>query len=285
MQNKLHALSVYERIKVTYGSFSKGEKQVASYVMDNYNKIAIFSSTELAATIGVSPTTVIRFTKSLGYKGYMEFRKALRENLDVTNSPYDYLKNMNGISKGKYTSSYITAVVTDAEQFVKTLDFDMVDEIINKMMAARHIYVVGLGSDSVVARFLLIYLRKMGFRVVCLEEEGSDLWESLLKINSEDFLIMSSFPRMFHDEKMVGEVARNRAVPMLTITASEVSSMMLNGDHNINAKETKKYFFNSYVLPLIFCNLLLLRIYERYPDKVEERLKVYVDLLKEVDWR
>lgn len=76
MGNTEHLLS---RINRQYQSFSKGQKKLASYIVDNYDKAAFFTAAKLGETVGVSESTVVRFAIHLGYKGYPEFQKALEE--------------------------------------------------------------------------------------------------------------------------------------------------------------------------------------------------------------
>ena len=67
------------RINQAYGSMSKGQKLLATYITDNYDKAVFLTAAKLGEVVGVSESTVVRFASHLGYKGYPEFQKALEE--------------------------------------------------------------------------------------------------------------------------------------------------------------------------------------------------------------
>ena len=88
---------------------------------------------------------------------------------------------------------------------------------------------------------------------------------------------------MFQDEREMARLAKKSGATLITITDSEISSLVLESDYNISIKQKEKTFFNSYVIPMAFCNLLLLKIYELAPEKVDSSLKRYTDLINKRD--
>ena len=76
MGNSEHLLS---KMNSQYQKFSKGQKKLAAYIQENYDKAAFLTAARLGETVGVSESTVVRFAIHLGYKGYPEFQKELEE--------------------------------------------------------------------------------------------------------------------------------------------------------------------------------------------------------------
>ena len=74
-----NAENLLSKMNKQYQSFSKGQKKLATYINDNYDKAAFLTAARLGETVGVSESTVVRFAIHLGYKGYPEFQKALEE--------------------------------------------------------------------------------------------------------------------------------------------------------------------------------------------------------------
>ena len=66
-------------IDESYSKFSKGQKKVANYITENYDKAAFMTASRLGKTVNVSESTVVRFASELGYSGYPEMRKALQD--------------------------------------------------------------------------------------------------------------------------------------------------------------------------------------------------------------
>ena len=67
------------RINDAYSKLSKGQKRLATYITDNYDKAVFLTAAKLGEVVGVSESTVVRFATHLGYKGYPEFQSALEE--------------------------------------------------------------------------------------------------------------------------------------------------------------------------------------------------------------
>ena len=77
-------------------TFSKGQKQIARFIIDHYDKAAYMTASKMGAEVGISESTVVRFVMELGYEGYAEFQKSLQEiirtkltafqRVEVTNS-------------------------------------------------------------------------------------------------------------------------------------------------------------------------------------------------------
>ena len=269
-------------IKEHYLSLSKGCKRVASYILDHYSHAALLSSTELAEAAGVSDTTVVRFSKALGFNGYAEFKRCLRSNMYETNL-YDDLQRMNVDRSDQFSANYMRSIAEDLQEFTNSIDYGLINTIVRRLLDSQQIYIGGLGSDAVVAKYLFTYIRKMGFNPILLVEEGHTLREYLMNITSQDTLIMCSYPKMFQDEREMARMAKRGGSTLVTITDSETSALLLESDYNLSARQKEKTFFNSYVLPMALCDLLLLKIYEFAPEKVDASLKRYTEVVSQRD--
>ena len=269
-------------IKEHYLSLSKGCKRVASYILDHYSHAALLSSTELAEAAGVSDTTVVRFSKALGFNGYAEFKRCLRSNMYETNL-YDDLQRMNVDRSDQSSANYMRSIAEDLQEFTNSIDYGLINTIVRRLLDSQQIYIGGLGSAAVVAKYLFTYIRKMGFNPILLVEEGHTLREYLMNITSQDTLIMCSYPKMFQDEREMARMAKRGGATLVTITDSETSALLLESDYNLSARQKEKTFFNSYVLPMALCDLLLLKIYEFAPEKVDASLKRYTEVVSQRD--
>ena len=74
MDNLLEA-----RIQGKMDDFSKGQKRIAKYIEENYDKVAFMTASKLGATVGVSESTVVRFATEIGYAGYPQLQQAMQE--------------------------------------------------------------------------------------------------------------------------------------------------------------------------------------------------------------
>ena len=72
--------NVLQTIRSGMDGFSKGQKRIAAFILDNYDRAAFMTAARLGETASVSESTVVRFAAQLGYDGYPEVQKALNIN-------------------------------------------------------------------------------------------------------------------------------------------------------------------------------------------------------------
>ena len=107
------------RINSKYSKMSKGQKIIATYITDNYDKAVFLTAAKMGETVGVSESTVVRFATSLGYKGYPEFQEALEE---LVRNKLNSVQRME-VTYGRITQSEIlqTVLQSDADKTKTTL--------------------------------------------------------------------------------------------------------------------------------------------------------------------
>ncbi|MEG1594764.1 MAG: N-acetylmannosamine kinase, partial [Oscillibacter sp.] len=71
------AKSILHTIESNLTSFSKGQKRIAQYILENYDKAAFMTASKLGKLVGISESTVVRFASELGYDGYPSMQRAL----------------------------------------------------------------------------------------------------------------------------------------------------------------------------------------------------------------
>ena len=108
------------RINESYSRLSKGQKLLATYITDNYDKAVFLTAARLGEVVGVSESTVVRFATHLGYKGYPEFQNALEE---LVRNKLNSIQRME-VTYGRIDRSEILATVlqSDIEKIKQTLE-------------------------------------------------------------------------------------------------------------------------------------------------------------------
>lgn len=192
------------------------------------------------------------------------------------------LDNMQQYSHDEnYALNYLRTTANNLQNYVELIDFELVDTIVTRIIEAKHLYIGGLGSDAVIAQFLFSYLRKMGFNPTLLNEEGYTMREYLMHIKSQDVLITCNYPKIRPDEKIMAQIAKEHGATLISFTNSETTAMRLKSDYCLTVPQTKTTFFNSYVLQMAICDLLLIKIYERIPGQVDASIHEYIHMIQE----
>ncbi len=264
------------RINRKYKSMSKGQKLLAAYITDNYDKAVFLTAAKLGAVVGVSESTVVRFAANLGYKGYPEFQKALEE---LVRNKLNSIQRME-VTYGRISQPKIleTVLQSDAENLKGTLEhidqaaFELaVDTILN----ARNIYVVGIRSCASLASFLAYYLNLMFGQVHLLHtNSSSELFEQMVRIGSGDVLIGISFPRYSMQTLRAVEFASNRNAKVITLTDSEHSPMNLYSSCKLIAGSDMASIVDSLVAPLSVINALIVALCMKKQKEVAGTLEM-----------
>lgn len=264
------------RINESYSKLSKGQKLLATYITDNYDKAVFLTAAKLGEVVGVSESTVVRFAMHLGYRGYPEFQSALEE---LVRNKLNSIQRME-VTYGRISQSKILESVlkSDAEKINSTLEkidqaaFEMaVDTILN----AKHIYIIGIRSCAPLASFMAFYFTLMFENVRLIQtSSSSEIFEQMVRIGKEDVIIGISFPRYSMRTLKAMEFANNRSAKVITLTDSVHSPMNLYSSCNLIADSDMASIVDSLVAPLSVINALIVALCMKKQRDVAKTLEM-----------
>ena len=272
MGNSEHLLS---KMNAQYQKFSKGQKKLAAYIQENYDKAAFLTAAKLGETVGVSESTVVRFAIYLGYKGYPEFQKELEE---LVRTKLNSIQRME-VTYGKVPQSKIldTVLHSDIDKIKMTLDavdHEAFELAVETILKAKNIYIVGIRSCAPLAGFLAFYLNLIFDSVRLLNtNSASELFEQMIRIGEEDVIIGISFPRYSMRTLKALEFANNRNAKVITLTDSIHSPMNLYSSCNLIARSDMASIVDSLVAPLSVINALVVALSMRKQKDVVATLE------------
>ena len=250
------------RINDAYSKLSKGQKRLATYITDNYDKAVFLTAAKLGEVVGVSESTVVRFATHLGYKGYPEFQSALEE---LVRNKLNSIQRME-VTYGRISQSKIleTVLKSDADKIHSTLekiDQNAFELAVDTILHAKHIYIIGIRSCAPLASFMAFYFTLMFPNVHLIQtSSSSEIFEQMVRIGKEDVIIGISFPRYSMRTLKALEFASNRKAKVITLTDSVNSPMNLYSSCNLIAKSDMASIVDSLVAPLSVINALVVAL-------------------------
>lgn len=280
MGNKNELLQKLER---NYKKFSKGQKKLADFIREDYDKAAFLTAAKMGEEVGVSESTVVRFAMALGYEGYPEFQKALGE---LVRTKLNSIQRME-VTYGRISQSEIlkTVLQSDIEKIKMTLsamDHEAFEAAVDTILKARKIYVIGIRSCAPLASFLSFYLNLICDNVIAVNtNSSSEIFEQLIRINEKDVIIGISFPRYSMRTLKALEFASNRQAKVITLTDSVHSPMTLYSSCNLIARSDMASIVDSLVAPLSVVNALVVALCMKKQDEVIETLETLEDIWDE----
>ncbi len=255
-------------------SFSKGQKLIAHFILDNYDKAAFMTASKLGKTVHVSESTVVRFASELGFDGYPNMQKALQEmirnkltsvqRMEVSNDRIGNQDVLSMVMHSDMDKIRMTLEETDRASFSAA-----VDAICN----ARNLYILGVRSASVLANFLAFYFQYIFERVVNIDTVSiSEVFEQTIHVGSEDVFIGLSFPRYSKRTITAMEYAKGRGATVIAITDSNASPLVPLADHALIAKSDMASFVDSLVAPLSLVNALIVAVSRKKGTELQQTL-------------
>ena len=242
--------------------FSKGQRAIAQYIMESYDKAAFMTASKLGKTVGVSESTVVRFAVDLGFDGYPSMQKAMREMvLNRLTSVQRMEVASNRINREDVVSTVIQSDIDKLRRTSETLDREEFQAAVDAVLEAKRVFIIGVRSAAPLANFLGYYLNYMFNNVHIVTASGtSEMFEKIVGVNSRDVVIAFSFPRYSSATAKAARYCRSTGANVIAITDSGQSPLGQNADHVILAKSDMVSLVDSLVAPLSVVNALIVAI-------------------------
>lgn len=271
------------KINEKYGRMSKGQKLLANYIIDNYDKAVFLTAAKLGEIIGISESTVVRFASFIGFSGYPEFQQALETMVRSKLNTTDRVEITNGgIEQNGVLRQVLTSDALKIKNTMESMDEAAFYNAVETLLKARRIYVVGIRTCAPLASFLSFYLNLIFDNVVNLQtSSASELFEQMIHINEEDCIIGISFPRYSMRTLKALEFANNRQAHVITITDSIHSPMNLYSSCNLIAESDMHSVVDSLVAPLSVINALIVELCNRRQAQVANTLDMVENVWSE----
>ena len=263
------------------GGFSKGQKRIASYILENYDKAAFMTASRLGLLAGVSESTVVRFASELGYDGYPSMQRALQ---DMIRSRLTSTQRIQ--AAGDMFQDVLPAVIqSDIDKLRQMLSHSNrseFDRVVDKILSSRHVYILGVRSSSFVAGNLHFYMHLLSENVTLIQSSAAgEMFEQMLRMGSGDMLIAISFPRYSKVTINTVKFARDRGAEIIAITDNELSPVYQLSQAALLAPCEMISFVDSMVAPLSLINALLVALSNRYGADVSTTFAELEDIWNE----
>ena len=242
--------------------YSKGQKLIARYILDSYDKAAFMTASKLGKTVNVSESTVVRFAVELGYDGYPSMQRALQEMIRNKLTSVQRIEVANDRLGDQDVLS--TVLHSDIEKIRMTLeetDRKVFNESIDAILKAHHICILGVRSSSTVAGFLGFYFNFMFDNVTLVNTASmSEMFEQIVRVGPADVVIGISFPRYSSRTVKAMRFCHDSGATVIALTDTLQSPIAADADHVLVAKSDMVSLVDSLVAPLSICNALIVAI-------------------------
>lgn len=263
---------IFEIIKERYSNLSKSHKKIADYLFDNFSEAAFFSINELANKVGVSPSSIFRFSCEIGLEGYPDLQKALQIKLQSDLKPMSQLTYSISNSKAE---SVLKGTIEDNlhvlhEMYSCNLEEDF-EVFTDRILKAKKIFILGLRSSFCAAYYLNFMLAQILDNTTLLELGTGDIFDRVKLISEEDVLVTISYAPYTKETVEILEYAKERNAYTIGITDFFSSPTALRSELTFIAKHSSSTYSFTYVFTLF--NAIIISVGKRQRSESLQKLE------------
>ncbi|MCQ5128539.1 MurR/RpiR family transcriptional regulator [Butyricicoccus faecihominis] len=265
--------------------FSKGQKQIARFILEHYDKAAFMTASRLGTTVGVSESTVVRFATELGYEGYPHLQRALQE---MIRNKLTSVQRME-VSSDRMGGRDVLQTVLHADMDMIRMTLDEIDRdafqgAVDALLHARRVYILGVRSSGALASFMGFYFNLLFDNVHLVHTNSiSEIFEQVLRIGEGDVFLGISFPRYSKRTLSAMRYSKDRGARVIALTDSHLSPLARVADHTLIAKSDMASFVDSLIAPLSVINALIVAVGMEHKKEIEATFNSLESIWEEYD--
>ncbi len=270
-----------DRLRARREDMTAREREIAAHLEAGYPHAGLESATALGERVKVSAATVVRFIAKLGYAGYPEFQREMRDEVQARlASPLQRLEapSPDGLRPSGTTDVVGRTFETALAAVTRTYGFAdrrAIETVAEELRRCRgRIWIVGEKKVRAVAHYLYAQLNLCLERVELLSSDAALTGDRLLEISPDDVMIAFDLRRYVTATLQAAGWALERGATLVVFADSTASPLFGRTPHRLLAATNSAGAFDSYVGLIFLADALTNVVALADPDRTRERLKV-----------
>lgn len=253
---------------------SKGHRRIVEYIVEHYDKAVFMTASRLGEKVGVSESTVVRFASALGYEGYPQLQKALQELVRHRLTAVQRFEMVSEIEQNAILRTVLKADMQNIRTTIEECDPEAFERVVECLLAAKNIYILGVRSSAPLAQFMGYYLHFIFENVRVVGEGVNDIFEQISRISAGDVLMGVSFPRYSTRTLEAMTFAKKRGASVIGLTDGPMSPLHEVSTLCLTARTDMASFVDSLSAPLSMINALIVALGLRRKKQLSEHFEL-----------
>lgn len=270
-----------QKINNCYNTLTRSHKSIADYLTDDLNAVAFCTLEELAEKIGVSTTTVIRFSRALGYSGYTEMQKDIQANIQNKASLPERLIYHKDYPANALLAESFQNDINNIRETLEAQNSDDLRTVISLITGARNVYVLGMRSSFSISYYMASRLSEIRENVRLIQSVGMIYPEEIVSAGADDVCIAYIFPRYSKLTTTILSWMKHEGVKVVLITSRNYSAIRGYGDIILPCAINSLSYKNSYAAPTTLSNYLVCALAQENYEESQRVLAKTESILKE----
>jgi len=263
-----------ELIQTQSAKLTPAQKRVLKYIFNNLEDSIFLTASALGRKTGVSEATIIRLAQNLGFSGFPDFQKNLREHLQQRITTVNRLeKTLEHPHSSDSLIGILKMDIKNISLMAESISEKTFQEIVSHLWKAKKIFIIGLRSAYSLGVYMKFGLRFLGKDVTLLDPGQWDPWDQLIPLGKDNFVVGISFPRYARMTIDAVAFAKDRRCRVLAITDSLVSPLTTYSDWVLIAPCQSYSYMDSFTAAMALIHTLLTAMSLKKPDKALQAFK------------
>ncbi len=262
-----------DRLNQSGKRLSKSHRKIAQYIVEHYDKAVFMTASKLGESVGVSESTVVRFASAMGYEGYPQLQRSLQELVSHRLTANQRFEMSTEIDPKEALSVVLKSDMQNLRATMEQMDIAVFEDVVNRLLSARAIYVMGLRSAAPLAQFMGYYLNYIFDNVRLVSSGATDVFEEISKLKENDVLVGISFPRYSSRTLEAMRFAKRCGAQVVAITDGPMSPLADMADATLTARTDMASFVDSLAAPLSLINALLVALGLHRKDALSQHFR------------
>lgn len=228
-------------IKQILNQMTESEKKIAEYVLNNASEVYKFSANQLAIITETSASSVVRFSRTLGFDGFQEFKIALAKDDSIATEKveyeYDYIDTNDSIKEVIVKTS--NKNIQSIKDTVALIDENIIEKAVEAIKNAKKIYIFGVGESGVIGMDLQYKLIRIHKDVLMNLDSHTQILMAA-NLSEDDVAIGISYSGKTKEVYTALNKAKEKGAKCITITKFGENPIASLGDIKIQVPVVEK---------------------------------------------
>ncbi len=251
-------------------SYTKAEKKIINYIYQHPSAVIFMSIQQLSAALGISESTISRFARHAGYEDFKALKHHLQHSLNSdTLSPADKISRTLHTEETPSIEKLLQQQIEYIEDTIQQLDLSAASQAAKLLAHASQIHIFGKGASRGLAHLLHFRLRRFGKSVRMIQSAGSEIFEDLIHIHSNDCVLLFGFQKVPLEVQVILDYAKKQDASTILFTSQMYDSPENRADINLYAYRGQPEEYHSMTVPTALADALIVLTADAIDDSVD----------------
>jgi DNA-binding MurR/RpiR family transcriptional regulator len=270
-----------DQVNSAMGSYSRIQKKLAIFLVDNWNEIPLMSIETISRETGVSTATITRFVRRFKFKGFYDFKEKIKGDLKEAINPVERFKLLKGNLSGRNSLVRVAKQdIKNINKFLANIKDETFQEIVGMIEKADRVYTFGTSISSIFASMTTYLFNQIQKETYSLMEGDLSVEEKILQLRRDDLLMFFSFYPYSRSTIQYAQLAHSLGIPVVSISDNVYSPISESSTIVLAIPRENILFTTSTSAFSVLVNAIATEIAIKKKDQLSQAIKQEDEILK-----